>query len=126
MVGLLVLIGLVVALVGSIWLSCFAIENENTAGIFVATGIVSGVVLGCLLLAFPVIHASDLNMIQEFKATRETIVAVRAKEVSEIERATLAEQMIKANNWLARAKYWNSGTWDYWIPDAVMELEPLK
>jgi len=60
-----------------------------------------------------------------FKETKATVE--RARETgSWIERAALQQEVIRANTWLARVKYWNKTVFDLWIPDAVDDLEPIR
>lgn len=76
------------------------------------------------LISIPLNHACERSNIVQYHSVKATIEQVRNSE--NIERAALALKIAETNEWLARVQYWNETTWGIYIPDEVMELEPLK
>lgn len=82
------------------------------------------VCLVCGLIAIPLNHICERSNIVQYHSVKATIEDARNSE--NIERAALAIKIAETNEWLARVQYWNETTWGIYIPDEVMELEPLK
>ena len=87
--------------------------------------IVSGTFLVGALICLPCDRLGTYGKIKEFESVRSTIQEARAKQGS-IEIAALTLEIAKCNQWLANTQYWNSTIFDWWYPDEVEALEPLK
>lgn len=88
--------------------------------------IVVSVLLLVIFTLGPTEYYVNLSNIQAYHAIKDTIAAAREDDVGDIERAALANKIIGVNAWLAEKQYWNRTIVDPFIPDEVMDLEPLK
>ena len=100
--------------------------------LFEAGGFISAV-LGVLILVMalfllPIIYSSEVGNIQGFKSVKATVENARANgNISAIELAALQHKIVESNSWLAKAQYWNNfPIISLYIPEKVMELEPIK
>ena len=81
---------------------------------------------GLFLLGWPLSYGSDLSAIQGFEAVKRTTEAGREAGYP-LEGAAFQAQIAEANSWLLRAQYWNdTALFDWYIPDAVENLEPIE
>jgi uncharacterized membrane protein len=128
MLGLVIFVACVglIAVGVSVMMRCDAIGETNgvTAGFFLM--IMPAIAIIIMSVIFIGARVDVATTACQIEATRETIAESRKGEVGELERAAVLSKMIEYNAWLADKRYWNSGTWDYWIPDSVMTIEPLK
>ena len=85
-----------------------------------------GVILVLVLICLPCSIMNEKTHIARYHSVKATIASARANETNDIERAALTTRIIKVNEWLVSVQYWNDTIWDIYIPDEVMELEPLK
>ena len=96
---------------------------DSFIGFFVALAL--GLVLLCGIFVLPLSHLNYHSNIQTYYALQETVE--NARDMDDIERAALTHILADANTWLRRAQYWNTKPVVNWyIPDKVMELEPLR
>jgi hypothetical protein len=77
------------------------------------------------LIALPLVRMGAYSGIAEFEETRATYERARSAGVG-IESAAIQTDIAKANRWLASAQYWNGTIFDHFIPDEVMNLEPIR
>jgi len=77
------------------------------------------------IVALPINRMWVYADIHHIEAVRESIEIARDGEC-EIERATIQINVADANALLARHQYYNTTVFDIWIPDAVMDVEPIK
>ncbi len=86
----------------------------------------------CSILLIIVAITIPLNIqttkadIQSYYVLKNTIEEARNNNFSELERAGLVNRIIENNIALAKYQYYNNTIWDLWIPDEIMDLEPLK
>ena len=114
-----VLAGLVVV---GLW-----IEQKNKYDIFgTLMAVFCGITLVIALIVMPITYCVEVSNIQVYHAIKATVAASREQDMAYIERAALTQKIIDTNTWLARVQYWNQTIFDPYIPDEVMELEPLK
>ena len=89
--------------------------------------ILIGVTMFILIIALPVEYTTNLSNIQNFKAVRETVESQRLNELSDYERVGLTENIIEANQWLRKKRFWNQYKLiNPLIPEEVDELEFIK
>ena len=60
-----------------------------------------------------------------FEQMQSTLDNARVDGLSEFERVTIQNNVIEYNEWLARAKYFNS-LWINCVPDKIENLNPIK
>ncbi|NIU82885.1 MAG: hypothetical protein GWN64_05240 [Candidatus Thorarchaeota archaeon] len=86
------------------------------------------VFLFAALIIMPIVYASELGCIEQFKSVESTVEVARLNEnISPLELAALQHKIVESNAWLAKAQYWNSFpiiSWYY--PEKVMELHPIN
>jgi len=87
--------------------------------------VISGVVLVFILIPFPPVFYGTKSEIMQFKSIKITVQNARNNGVN-IENAAIQQKIIDANKWLANYQYWNNTIFDIYIPDEIMELEPLE
>ena len=120
-----------------LWLVLGMLAGLMVAGLYLAEGhkydilgavmaTVCGMVLVGALFVMPVQYYVEVSNIQTYHATKVTVESSREQDAAYIERAALTQKIIDVNAWLGRVQYWNQTIFDPYIPDEVMELEPLK
>lgn len=125
MTGLLWL-GLLVIAIG-----CYIVYNKSSYNSLLATAsslacFVTIIVSVVMLFAWPVSWYVDKQFKAEYEMVKETIEVTREAEGTILERAALTHKIIEINQALAVKKYWNDGLWDWYIPDDVANLEPIR
>lgn len=89
--------------------------------------IIAAVLLAIFALCHSLEYYSQVSNIEAFKQVKKSIEVAREQgDITEYERAALQNKIIDWNSWLVRKQYWNNSMWDMFIPDEVMNLEPLK
>jgi hypothetical protein len=88
------------------------------------------IALSVLIIAFwlimlPSMYYGNKTDILEFEETRRTYTTARKNGV-DIKTAAIQLDIAEKNRWLARVKYWNETTFDCFIPDEVMKIEPIR
>lgn len=87
--------------------------------------VIASVILFTSLVVWPVSYYGSISNIQAYYAFKDTIEVARA-DMDDIERAAITQEIAAYNAWLRKSQYWNLTIFDIYIPDKVMELEPLK
>ena len=120
---ILIFIGLVIGLILCIGLTdSYPFEFVGILG-----SIIIGVTIFILIISLPVEYTTNLSNIQNFKAIRETVESQRLNELSDYERVGLTENIIEANQWLRKKRFWNQYKLiNPLIPEEVDELEFIK
>lgn len=102
------------------------LTDSPTTGLIGAIIIIISVV--CLIVSINekiekhfTVHAN----INEFVVTKVTIEQARSSGIA-IENAAIQHKIIECNQWLAKAQYYNSSIWGWWIPDKVDSLELIE
>lgn len=86
---------------------------------------ISGLILIFALALMPLIRNEVKSDCVEYYQTAKSIEKAR-KTADAGETYAITQSVIKANNWLAKTKYWNKTIWNYYIPDMVEEFEMIK
>ena len=125
----MVMIGIWLALAGLMVVGIFvAVKTYNfeleMAGVTVA--LVSGIVLFVALVCWPLNYYGWQADIEAYNSINETIESSRQDEMSAIERAALTTTIAGINAKIAKGKYWKQTIFSVYIPDEVMDLEPIK
>jgi hypothetical protein len=114
----------VVMVVG--WYAAVTSRNYDWAEIVGGTVAgLAGVLLVIAVVFVPVNRMGVQSKIRQFDAVRTTIDVARARGES-IENAAFQLKVSEVNQWLAGVQYWNTTTFDLWIPDAVDAMEPIQ
>ena len=114
----------VVLLVVGIW---FARKNSDCmeweiAGTIAAA--IGGLWLLITLLMLPISHIEVRGKIQQFNAVEATLTTARERG-DHIENAAFQIKVSEANEWLAEMKYYDA-LFDWYYPDEVLELDPIR
>ena len=124
---MLILISLIVALIIGIVL--YVVGEDSCIDVIHGLGAVLMVVAGVLLaVAIMTLSISRYNInaqIQAYHSTISTIETARANGI-DLEDAAIQHKIIELNRELAEVQYYNTTIFDIWIPDEVMDLEPIK
>jgi uncharacterized membrane protein len=118
MIIILVLVAIIFA--GILWAR---MSYYSEGGAIIA--FIAGILLLMVLIILPIEYHSTMSAIDKYNATELTIENARENGV-DIENAALQQKIIDINQWLAGKKYWNETMFDIFIPDEVMDLEPLR
>jgi hypothetical protein len=109
-------------IIGIIW---YKEDNYSFGAMLITT--IGGLLLVIELIALPIIHIDYNNELINFKSAKQTIEYQREdKDLTQYERATLTENIVSYNSWLAKAQYWNKKQVGFIVPDEVNELEPIQ
>ena len=124
---MLILISLIVALIIGIVL--YVVGEDSCIDVIHGLGAVLMVVAGVLLaVAIMTLSISRYNInaqIQAYHSTISTIETARANGI-DLEDAAIQHKIIELNRELAEVQYYNTTIFDIWIPDEVMDFEPIK
>ena len=101
-------------------------ESYNWEGLGIFLVGVCGATLLIMLIFLPINFYGWRASMEAIEATRLTIENSRTSDLSDLERATLTNQIVGINAKIARAKYWNQTIFNIYYPDEVMEIEPLR
>ena len=89
--------------------------------------ICAGIALVIALIMLLMIQMGTQSEIQAFYSVQQTMETARQDStISTLELATIQRDAIEKNAWLAQKQYWNTTVFDIWIPDKIMELNPIK
>ncbi len=85
------------------------------------------ILLALSLLMIPLHRAMVNSSIAEHEAIRQTVTISREQgEITDLERIRLTEDIVKANRWLASAKYYVGNPWlNIYYPKDLQLLEPI-
>ena len=79
------------------------------------------------LICWPVEYYSHKASIAAYPDRVSSIEAARRGEISEYERMALTKDIMDFNVNLRKAQYWNETfMFDMYIPDEIMQLEPIR
>ena len=120
---MLVLLCTLIVLVVGILLQVFGDYDVEDTGSFIT--IIGGVLFFMALVMLPCIYCQYLGEIVEFESMITSIENARLNG-NELENAAIQHKIIEANKWIASKQFWNKTIWDWYIPDAVMDLESIK
>ena len=87
--------------------------------------IVCFIALFFIIIEFPLSHYNTNCFIAEVEALQKTMDNARVNG-TDFENATILKDVMLVNRTLARKKYANTTVYGIWIPDAIMEVEPVK
>lgn len=100
--------------------------NEYYISIAGLTLYVSVFILCLSLIILPITRFTVKANIQGYHSLVETLNNVNTDELEDVEKALIRENVIQVNTWLNRVKYFNNTIFDWFIPDEVLDLEPIK
>jgi hypothetical protein len=100
-------------------------DNWDWEGICGVTAVISGILLGLLLLCFPINKMSTNSDIAKFNSARVTYESVKYNK-SSLENTIIQTEIIKENMWLAEAKYYRTTMWKIWVPKEIDSFQPIK
>ena len=120
---MLILLCTLIVLVVGILLQVFGNWIVEDAGLFLT--FIGGVLFFMALIMLPCMYYQYLGEIVEFESIITSIENARLNG-NELEKAAIQHKIIEANKWIASKQYWNKTIWDWYIPDAVMDLEFIK
>ena len=98
-------------------------SNWNVVGHSIA------IIFGCLLVVASItvpinrycVHAE----IQQYKSVQQTLSAARANNLP-IESAAFQIKVADMNQWRADRQFWNGTIFSVWVPNEIMDLEPIQ
>ena len=61
-----------------------------------------------------------------YNSLKSQLIDIRSDKTRDIERVALSKEIIDYNLYLANEKYDNDNQWDWWVPDTIANLKPLK
>ena len=127
MIILLILTGIFLIAIG-VWIfgnKNFGDYDAEDLGVLVS--IISGILLIICLTTMSAVYYDTMSEINQYNAAVISIETARENDnLNDYERAALTLKIITMNEWLANAQYWNDSIWDEFIPDEVMNLQPVK
>ena len=127
MIILLILTGIFLIGIG-VWIfgnKNFGDYDAEDLGVLVS--IISGILLIICLTTMSAVYYDTMSEINQYNAAVISIETARENDnLNDYERAALTLKIITMNEWLANAQYWNDSMWDEFIPDEVMNLQPVK
>ena len=86
---------------------------------------ISGMALVIGLIILPINRMDSFAKIAEYKSVELTLEQAR-KDDNQMENVALQHKIIDSNKWLASQLYYNGTLFDIWVPDEILELEPIK
>ena len=88
--------------------------------------VIIGFVLFFMIVFQPIIYYTHVGEIVEFKSIQTTLETARQGNYSPYEIAAIQQKVVDSNKWLANIQYWNSTILEWYIPDEVDGLKPIK
>ena len=99
-------------------------EYYTFAGTFV---FITSLVILCIALIFlPVSRFEERANIETYHSFIETLNNTNINRLEDVEKALMRDKILEINSWLARSKYYNDTILDWYIPDEILKLEPIK
>lgn len=89
----------------------------------------AGIILTLLFsaLGIPVTRQNDYETMASYHVMKAMLSEARtSNSVEKLERAAIMNKVFDINEKIEYAQRWNNSQWDWWHPDEVMQLEPLK
>ena len=118
---MLIILLAILAVLGFIW---YKFDEWNEFA-FTACVITAGLLV-VSLISLPISYYSGMAEIERYHALKESYENSRNQEVSEYERATIAQKVAEYNADIASVRYWNDTIFDIFIPDELAELDYLE
>lgn len=117
----MLILGILVAVI-VIGIVLMAFDHDELGPVLTTAGII---ILVIVLIILPLSRLGYRASIAQYKAVETTLSTLRA-DGEGLEDAAIQHKVIGMNRWLAGTQFYNTTIWDIWIPDEVMDLEPLK
>jgi len=118
---IIVWIVLAVLLATGIWLDNKSRKWDDTG---FGMAVIAGLLLFISLFVWLIVYTEAFTNIEKHYALKEAIENMEG--MSELERARVIVGVAELNEFFRKKKFWNETMFDPYIPDKVMELEPLK
>jgi len=101
-------------------------ERNDLSNLAILSFTISTLALLSLLMPLPFMYYGGLAEVERYHALKESYEESRSQDLSEYERATIAQKIAEYNADIASKRYWNDTIFDIYIPDELAELEYLK
>ena len=89
--------------------------------------VLCGIVFIVNSIMLTVSPANTRSDIQRFEAVRLTITQQRDNKLTELERATITNEIIDNNAWLAKEQFWAKNSWLNWYYDKqIINIKPIE
>lgn len=118
---IIVWIMLAALLVAGIWIDK---KSRRWDGTGFGMAAIAGLLLVISLVVWMQVYIEAVTNIERHYALKEAIENMEG--MSELERARVIVGVAELNEFFRKKKFWNETMFDPYIPDKVMELEPLK
>lgn len=86
-------------------------------------GLLGIIILMIGLIGNQVTYERDLVY---YNSLKTQLADIRADKTRDIERVAISKEIIDYNLKLANEKYDNENQWDWWTPDTLANLKPIK
>ena len=86
-------------------------------------GVIAALALAISLVLWPFIYVGNASSIQEYRAFKDGVEQIEVPNLMDV---ALRGKMLQWNQWLVSMQIWNETLFDAFIPDKVMELEPIE
>lgn len=89
--------------------------------------VITIVLLVATFISFIGVYLTEINNINKFKATKETVNQLKENNSKDYEKATIGREVIQMNQWLNKTKYWakNPILKDFY-PNEILKLKRIK
>jgi len=123
------LVGLILVLLGVFFFWIVKVEIEDSGRVLGAFFLVfGGIWLFVSVIALPVDRFSHYAFIEQFEATRSTVMDIReCPDISALERLSLQKEIIERNEELAEKQYYSRNYWtNLYFPKELQEVKPIR
>ncbi len=100
------------------------VKYYSLAGALVC--IISLAILCISLITLPLVRLNERANIETYHSFIETLNNTNINRLEDVEKALMRDKILEINSWLARSKYYNDTILDWFIPDEILKLEPIK
>lgn len=120
---ILLILAIMFAIGSGYWIFGRYSTKDNGMLVTIIAGLLIVVFLGML----SGVYYDTMSEINQYNTAVISIETARETDnLNDYERAALTLKIITMNEWLANVQYWNDSMWDEFIPDEVMNLQPVK
>ena len=118
---------IIISIIFAVGIGFWIFGRYSTKDNGMITTIIAGILIVVFLGAMSGVYYDTMSEINQYNAAVISIETARENaNLNDYERAALTLKIITMNEWLANAQYWNDSMWDEFIPDEVMNLQPVK
>ena len=123
------LVSLILVLLGIFFFWIVKVEVEYSGRVLGGGFLmVAGIWLFFSLIALPVDRNCNYAFIEQFEATRSTVMDIReCPGISAFERLALQKEILERNEKLAEKQYYSRNIWFNWyFPKELQEVKPIR